>query len=169
MSLFTLSLLGTETEIQQDGEMHMTSQTGHRLCQCRIAALWCSGLFQGQRERQLTQMGKIGDGGQDPGKKQGGRQAQVETSQPLSPSFYRAWLNHPAGTQKERQEYRRRVSTAQMEKHYTLRVQSWAGVNNNEGAGRAFLQGSARPSISAMIPTTMRLVQMPSAKSWLTS
>lgn len=63
MSLFTLSLLGTETEMQQDGEMRMTSQTGHRLCQRRIATLWCSGLFQGQRERQLTQMGKMGDRG----------------------------------------------------------------------------------------------------------
>ena len=63
LSLFTLSLLGTETEIQQDGEMRVTSQTEHRLCQRRAAALWCSGLFQGQRERQLTQMGKIGDPG----------------------------------------------------------------------------------------------------------
>lgn len=144
MSLFTLSLLGTETEIQQDGEMRMTSQTGHRLCQRRRAALWCSGLFQGQRERQLTQMGKIGDRG--PGSRKEARwlPGSGGTSQPLSPSFYRAWLNHPAGIQKERQEYRRRVSTAQTEKHSTLRVQSWAGMNNKEGAGRAFLQGSCQ-------------------------
>lgn len=40
MSLFTLSFLQTKTEIQQDGEIIMTSQTVPRLCQCRITALW---------------------------------------------------------------------------------------------------------------------------------
>ena len=62
------------------------------------------------------------------------------------------------GIQKEKQESRR------LRWKNTPKVQSWAGMNNNEGSHHAFLQGNAKPSISDMIPRTTSLVGEPSAK-----
>lgn len=62
------------------------------------------------------------------------------------------------GIQKEKQESRR------LRWKNTPKVQSWAGMNNNEGSHHAFLQGNAKPSISDMSPRTTRLVGEPSAK-----
>lgn len=62
------------------------------------------------------------------------------------------------GIQKEKQESRR------LRRKNTPKVQSWAGMNNNEGSHHAFLQGNAKPSISDMSPRTTRLAGEPSTK-----